>query len=291
MRRSRWLASLALAAVLGLASSPTAIAAAPWWEPVGLRGAAVDALVVRPGILAVHANGRWLVSHDGGRSFRSGPAPAPKPCAPGLVPAPSAEACAGDTVWAIVEGHVVVGRRGEALHPDPRAPDLGPGAHLVAAPAALPGRVVAVAEDGTVWRRAEDGRWGRALLLLPQSLLAGPPRVTAVTAFPVPVSAAIYLATDGYGVLLSLDGGDDWVRADPDLPGRVLALVADATGTVVYAGTADGLWRHELRAFPRPPDYPAPDLRWRWVVTAMVTVAAWGLGAGLLRRFSAVLGG
>ena len=100
---------------------------------------------------------------------------------------------------------------------DPGSPDLGRGAASIAAPAALPGVVVAVSTNGTVWRRGEDGDWKQALLLLPASLVQGVPRVTSITAFTEPLSDAIYLGTDGYAVLISTDGGDDWIRAGPGL--------------------------------------------------------------------------
>jgi hypothetical protein len=38
--------------------------------------------------------------------------------------------------------------------------------------------------------------------------------VTALAAFTQALSTTVYLGTDGYGVLLTTDGGDDWIRAD-----------------------------------------------------------------------------
>jgi len=149
------------------------------------------------------------------------------------------------------------------------------------------GVVVAVHGDGTVWRRTPSAAWARALLLLPQSLIAGAPRVTAVAAWSVPVSTAVYVGVDGYGVLESIDGGDDWIRADPGLPGRVLTLATDPSARALYAGTADGLWVHHLRAVPAPPVYPPTDLRWRWLGTALVTLAGCAVALGLLRRLIA----
>src|SRR5207245_1572242 len=185
-----------------------------------------------------------------------------------------AETRAGDGVWGLRGGRVWHGRVGDELAPDPGAPDLGAGAHLLAAPAAAPpGRVVAVSGGGTVWRRNAVGHWDRSLLLLPQGLWSGAPRVTAVAAFATPLSAAISLGTDGYSVLLSQDGGDDWIRAGPGLPDHVLALAADAGSRAIFAGTDDGLWVHHLRSRPAAPSYPGPDLLWRWLAIVALTVA------------------
>ena len=135
----------------------------------------------------------------------------------------------GTQAWEIDPGgtvrHVANVTESTAGVPDPGSPDLGAGADLIASPAALPGVVVAVSTDGTVWRRGQDGDWKQALLLLPASLVQGVPRITSVTAFTEPLSDAIYLGTNGYAVLISTDGGDDWIRAGPGLPELgVLAL-------------------------------------------------------------------
>ena len=156
---------------------------------------------------------------------------------------------------------------------------------LRAAPASLPGVVVTVDRDGVVQRRDADGHRARALLLLPQGWVQGPPRITALVAFETqPLTDTVYLGTDGYSVLASSDGGDDWYRAGPGLPDRVLALATDATTQAVYAGTDDGLWVHHLRAFPAPPAYADAALRWRWLGIALVTVAASAAAAGVLLR-------
>src|SRR5947209_1696658 len=132
---------------------------------------------------------------------------------------------------------------------------------------------VPVAADGTGWRRAETGGWGRALLLLPAGLLAGPPAVTGVAAFDAsPVTTAVYLATDGYAVLVSTDGGDDWFRAAPGLPTGVLDIATDGAARAVYAGTRDGVWVHHLQGLPAPPVYPQQALLARWLGIAAVAV-------------------
>ena len=158
--------------------------------------------------------------------------------------------------------------------PDPGSPDLGAGADLIASPAALPGVVVAVSTDGTVWRRGQDGDWKQALLLLPASLVQGVPRITSVTAFTEPLSDAIYLGTNGYAVLISTDGGDDWIRAGPGLPNSVSSLSADSARKAVYAGTSDGLWEHVLQVLPAPPAYQDAPLVWQWLGIGAITLVA-----------------
>jgi hypothetical protein len=235
------------------------------------------------GVISVVAGGATLVSSDAGRSFAPGSAPPP----------PAADGCQGHArgnqeIWEICSGRVRHGRvGGPAPAPDPGSPDLGAGAHLIAAPGAYDGKVVvAVAGDGTVWRRTAAGSWGRGLILLPESLLHGAPAVTALAAFAEPLSTAVYLGTDGYSVLLTTSGGDSWVRAGPALPDGVLALQTDASTRALYAGTRDGLWVHHLQATPAPPSYPPQDLRLRWLGTALVTLAGSGLALLLLLRFA-----
>jgi len=172
---------------------------------------------------------------------------------------------------------------------DPSLPP--PSASRIAAPASLPGTMVAVAGDGTVWRRAQNGHWMQSLLLLPQSLVQGVPRVTSVTAFAQPLSAAVYLSTDGYSVLVSTDGGDDWIRANPGLPESVFGLSADSALKSVYAATSTGLWVHRLQAFPAPPVYTDQSLALRWVGIALVTVAVSALAMLLLMRVMRAIAG
>jgi hypothetical protein len=112
----------------------------------------------------------------------------------------------------------------------------------------------------------------------------GVPRVTSVTAFTQPLSDAIYLGTDGYAVLISTDGGDDWIRAGPGLPDSVYALSADSARHAVYAGTANGLWEHVLQQLPSPPAYQDAALVWRWLGIGAITMVAAALTLlGLLR--------
>lgn len=242
-----------------------------WWSPVGLQGVDVtrvsavgDTIMVRTG------TGETLISSNGGSTFASAPADAVFP--------PAGVVAIGSQRWAISSdgtvGHVAnVSLRGAVLT-DPGSPHLGAGADLIASPAALPGVVVAVSTNGVVWRRGQDGDWKQALLLLPASLVQGVPRVTSVTAFTEPLTDAIYLSTDGYAVLISTDGGDDWIRAGPGLPDSVNSLSADSARTAVYAGTSDGLFVHVLQALPAPPAYQDAALVWRWLGIGAVTLIA-----------------
>jgi hypothetical protein len=262
-------AGLMLAALL--AGSAVARAADPWWSPVALPGVAVtrvsaigDTILVRTG------SGKTLQSIDGGTTLVTAPASAIFP--------PVGVVAIGDQTWVIDSdgrvAHIANAAQRNAAVPDPGSPDLGAGANLVASPAALPGVVIAVSTDGAVWRRGQDGDWKQALLLLPASLVQGVPRITSVTAFTQPLSQAVYLATDGYAVLISTDGGDDWIRAGPGLPDPVYSLSADSGRHAVYAGTSDGLFEHVLQSLPAPPAYSDAALVWKWLGIGAITLVA-----------------
>ncbi len=262
-------------------ASPTrdAHAGEAWWVPVGLRGTRVSSIGAAGDRLVVGTDHGTMLSTDGGATFTAG--------APGVPPATAdpgvdAEAVSGGDRWALRAGRVLHAAGAGPLLADPGAPDLGTGARLIAAPAALPGQVVVVSDAGVVWRRAADGTWGRTLLLLPSTLIGGRPDITAVSAFSDPVTTGVYLATDGYSVLLSTDGGEDWLRGGPGLPDAVLALASDSAGRAVFAGTADGLWVHHLRVLPSVPVYSGPDLTNRRLGTAAITLAGVAAAMGLL---------
>jgi hypothetical protein len=281
IRPVRARAAVLLAMVAGWLSTPPAVAAESWWVPVALRGQAVTRVEVRPGgVLAVTGGTAHCLPRPATAASPAASAPAGATCGvrPGHTAAPAPPA------WRLRSGRVErVGPRGAAV--DPGSPHLGPSAHLLAAPAALPSAVVAVAGDGTVWRRTPSGSWGRALLLLPQHLLAGPPPVTGLAAFDSsPLTPAIYLATDGEAVLVTEDGGQDWLRAGDGLPLGVLALETDAAGRAVYAGTRDGLWVHHLQQLPAPPDYRPSGLVRRWLEMAAITLIAGAAATVALAR-------
>lgn len=279
MARERRHRRTAAAVLAGMAAVPLLLplltpqaaeaASQPWWRPQALAGQRVDAVAVVDGTLSVTVDGRLLVSRDGGASF---------------APATPVARVGRPAGWAIVAGRVLAPGPGGVLRPDTRAPYLGAAAHLIAVPALLPGVVVAAGDDGHIWRRAPDGSWATALVLLPAGGLAGTPRVTALAAFSAPLTGAVYLGTDGYGVLLSSDGGDDWIRAGPGLPPRVLGLATDDGRRTLYAATADGLWAHRLMPLPAPPVYRDRALALRLLGTALVSLGAAALGALALVR-------
>jgi hypothetical protein len=259
-----------LPAMLLLALPPATHANQAWWEPLAFAGQRVDSVAVSAGDVVVSTGGRQFISGDVGATFhpltaRSG---ASTPAEPGRA-AP---------LWLIRDGVVLTGPANGPLTPDPRAPYLGASARLIAAPAALPGVVVAVGSDSHVWRRNAAGQWATSFILLPAGGLAGTPQVTALAAFAQPLSVAVYMGTDGYGVLLTEDGGDDWIRADPGLPENVLSLATDPAAKALYAATDSGLFVHHLQSFPAPPLYVDASLYLRWlgigVVALLATLAA-----------------
>jgi hypothetical protein len=159
---------------------------------------------------------------------------------------------------------------GRAPSPDAGSPALGSGAHLIAAPLAVPGFVVAVSTGGTVWRRDPSGGWAVSLALLPATLISGTPAVTSIAGFNTSaVSGVVYIGTAGYGTLLTSDVGDDWVRADHGLPDDVLSLAADPSGAApaIWAGTSQGLYVHRLQALPFIPNYSGGSLTGKWLIT------------------------
>lgn len=247
-----------------LALPPRAHAAQAWWQPLAFAGQRVDSVSTAPGRLLVHIAAGYEVSTDGGRTF--------SPI--GAAPTAATVLASGGVAWDIRDGVVLTGRSADALHPDPSAPFLGTSAHLIAAPAAAPGVVVAVGSDNHVWRRDPSGRWATSFILLPAGGLSPPPQVTALAAFTTPLSLAVYMGTDGYGVLLTQDGGNDWTRADPGLPENVLGLATDEPARSLYAATDQGLLVHQLQTIPAPPVYHDSALLLRWLGIALVALLA-----------------
>ena len=252
------LPAAALTLLAGAATPLLAHAAPAWWQPLALNGQRVTSVSTADGTIVATTGSGVVASRDGGRTFE----PYTPPAAGSTVSASNA--------WTLHNGIVVtpLGTR------DPGAPDLGATAHLIAAPAALPGVVVAVGSDNHVWRRDARGTWTTSFVLLPAGGLSAPPRVTSLAAFDRPITTAVYMGTSGYGVLLSDDGGDDWIRADPGLPANVLALAADSGSRSLYAATDSGLYVHHLQAFPAPPTYQDSALALRWLGVAAVTLVA-----------------
>lgn len=278
-RLTRLLVATVIAVLLTLVAS-SAHASAEWWQRVGFAGDAVTALRAGGGTIEAEVGGVRQVSRLG----------EPWQVEAGSLAPPESAVRAGADEWSIVRGRVLrrAGTTGVTTL-DPHSPDLGPGARLIATPVANPGTVIAVSENGVVWRRKDTGDWSVSLLLLPSGLLRGTPDVTAVTAFnDHAVSGVVYIGTRGYGTLLTSDGGDDWTRADPGLPGNVNALASDGSidPPAVYAATDDGLWVHRLRALPSIPVYARDDLLGRGLLTAVVVLLASCVAAALLLRFA-----
>ena len=265
---------LVLPVALFLAMPATAHAAQPWWEPVAFAAQRVTSVEMDAGTLVVATSTGEYMSLDGGRSFQ--PLVAKRP-----PPNPTDQP---KMLWEIRAGTVLTGPSGQSLAPDALAPFLGASAHLIAAPAAIPGVVVAVGTDNHVWRRAPSGQWATSFIVLPAGGLSGTPAVTSLAAFAQPLSGAVYMGTDGYGVLISEDGGDDWIRADPGLPENVLALAADSHARALYAATDQGLFVHHLQALPAPPVYHDASLYLRWLGIALVALLATVAAVVGLRR-------
>lgn len=269
------LRSLAVLPALLLFAAPTpARASTPWWQPLAYAGMRVSAVSVAQGNLIVDTpSGRFSSTNHGG-TFAAATNP----------PSPPLPVLSAGTSWDIRSGTVFTGTRTTTEHPDPGAPYLGAGAHILAAPAAAPGIVVAVGTDNHVWRRAQSGTWATVFIPLPAGGLSGAPRVTALAAFTQPLSVAVYMGVDGYGVLLTNDGGDDWIRADPGLPANVLDLATDPDAKALYAATDQGLYVHHLQSFPAPPVYADSALHLRWLGIAAVALVASILALLALRR-------
>jgi hypothetical protein len=128
---------------------------------------------------------------------------------------------------------------------------------------------------GLIWRGA-GGIWSRAFQILPYGGLGGVPAVTALVS---DGSTSAYVATDGFGTLLTPDGGFSWYRAPPS-DGAILAL---ATVGPVFSSRAHGfvvalspgrVFLHRLQLLPEPPSYTPTSETAELVGTAAVTLAS-----------------
>jgi hypothetical protein len=263
-------ASIFVLALASAAATPVQ-ADSGWWQLAAFSGQSVSRVALVQGRLTAVVGGEAMEQTASGFV----PAAAPPPPA-------TASVTAGSRTWSIdPAGLVMVSRSGQSPNRDPGSPALGPGAHLIAAPLATPGVVLAVSTGGTVWRRDAAGGWEVSLALLPSTLVTGTPAVTSLAAFNTSaVSGVVYVGTDGYGTLLTSDGGDDWVRADPGLPSDVTSLVAvpSTTAPAIWAGTSHGLYVHRLQAVPTIPNYAGGSLTGRWLVTIALCLLVVGLG-------------
>jgi hypothetical protein len=155
---------------------------------------------------------------------------------------------------ALVQGRLWARAPGAGWGPVAGAPEFG--ASTKALTELANGVVLVGQQDGLVWRGS--GRtWDRAFQVLPYGGLEGVPAVSALVA-DGPGSA--YLATDGFGTLLTPDGGYTWYRAAP--PASSISTLA--TVGPVFASRAHGfvvavspgaVYLHRLQELPEPPTY------------------------------------
>ncbi|MGP8248383.1 MAG: hypothetical protein ACLQNU_00330 [Candidatus Dormibacteria bacterium] len=168
------------------------------------------------------------------------------------------------------------------------APRFDPLTHVMAELSG--GQILVVEPGGLVWRGA--GRnWTPAFQLLPYGGLGGVPEPTSLAA---DGAGSAYLATDGYGTLLTPDGGYSWYRAAPP-EGAITSLAtvgpvfgARAHGYVV-ATSAAGLFLHRLQQLPQPPVYSPSGQAAELLGTASVTLISallTLLGLWYLRRMA-----
>ncbi|MGH7643617.1 MAG: hypothetical protein ACRENX_11545 [Candidatus Dormibacteria bacterium] len=155
------------------------------------------------------------------------------------------------------------------------APAFGPETHALTELAT--GAILVGQPGGLIWR-GYQGRWYRALQLLPYGGLGGVPRVTALVA---DSATSAYLATDGFGTLLTPDGGFSWYRAPPpDAAVTALATVgpvfSDNSHGLVVALAAGRIFLHRLQPFPAPPAYTPGGAAAELAGTAAVTLVAAG---------------
>lgn len=178
-------------------------------------------------------------------------------------------------VVAFPQGIFTLSRSGR-LQESKGSPRLGAGAALAEL---SDGVVLAGSRSGLIWGLYSTG-WQAVFQILPSGGLSGVPDLTAIQG--VGASAA-YVATLGFGTLLTPDGGYTWYRAAPGGTYRISALsalgpvsAAKPSGYVV-AVTSRGLFLHRLQALPAPPVYQGRrrtlDLLW----TALVTLVGSGL--------------
>ncbi|HEY6537901.1 MAG TPA: hypothetical protein VI138_02535 [Candidatus Dormibacteraeota bacterium] len=121
------------------------------------------------------------------------------------------------------------------------------------------GAILVAEAGGLIWL-GQRRSWERAFQVLPAGGLDGVPRVTALAA---DGWTAAYVGTDGFGTLLTPDGGYSWYRAPP--PGaavRELATVGPVFSRrprgMVVAVTDAGIYLHRLQVLPAPPVYSPP---------------------------------
>jgi hypothetical protein len=230
----------------------------------------------RPLGMAVGTGDRpWVVALTTNGVYQWRPPGLPRPAGGGrgaplaVAPPPGA----GDPfVIAETSGEYLL-RPGGGLVASRGSPRLGPGAKVAEL---ADGVVLAVARSGVVWGLYRDG-WQAAFQVLPAGGASGVPGINGLVAVS---GSAAYLATSGFGTLLTPDGGYSWYRAD--LPGTSSALQLSTLGPVlsqdprgdVLAVTPAGLYRHLLQPLPAPPQYSGGTGSMELLLTSLVTAAA-----------------
>jgi hypothetical protein len=199
----------------------------------------------------------------------------------------TAPVAAGQPFWVVAaNGNLLrLGRDGELLLSSQGAPHLGTHPVLVELG---DGVVLAGGRSGLIWGLYQGG-WQPVFQLLPYGGIGGVPDLTAMIS---DGPTAAYLATAGFGTLLTPDGGYTWYRAAPAAADvQALATIgpvfASRPSGLVVAATPQGLFLHHLQALPAPPTYQGASLKGQILGTAGVTVGAAALailGLWWLRR-------
>ncbi len=198
---------------------------------------------------------------------------------PGSRSLPAATALAGPVVPG--QPFVVANEAGITLLDEQGALRRSPGSPRLGAHAAMAelgdGTILAGDQAGLIYAHYRSG-WTPVFQILPYGGLGGVPHLTAVLGVG---PAAAYVATAGFGTLLTPDGGYSWYRATPPTAGgQVVALAAlgpvyarSPAGLVLAAGPAD-LYLHRLQTLPGPPTYRGASQTAQLLATAAVTAAA-----------------
>lgn len=141
--------------------------------------------------------------------------------------------------------------------------ELGSGTALVAEP------------QGLVWQGT--GRtWQRVFQVLPYGGFGGVPRLTGLVS---DGASSAYLGTNGFGTLLTPDGGYSWYRASPPDP-HLLGLAvlgpvfARRPSGLVLGLTSETTYGHRLQGLPAPPVYAPRTALFELLGEAAVTVLA-----------------
>ena len=174
---------------------------------------------------------------------------------------------------ATAHGVFLLGSRGP-LRRVQNSPRLGAHAHI----AELGNGTILVGDDRGLISAYYRGRWTPIFQLLPYGGLGGVPQLDGIVG--VGLDAA-YVATSGFGTLLTPDGGYSWYRASPpSISGTILALatLGPIYGTrpvgLVLAVSPSRVFLHRLEALPTPPIYSGATETAQLWGTALVTALA-----------------